>query len=394
MTSLALLAFVKGEQTQTHAHHFAAGALLGLAAFVHESALICLVFYPLYALFIQRPTRAHAIAAAGIVAGISLDPIIYLVLTGDPLAHWRLLSGSVLDSGFYDAPEVGLSANWLIQPPLRLLSEQEFGLFPYFYLPFTVLALLRPSVPQQRLLAIWVAAILLWTYYGTVSPLSYVTLPRHPRFLSSITVPAVVLISHGLLQVRRRGFVVAAVAALCISGVLGAAFDGGKARSQPFRALHAYLTNHPPHALAVDRINFFPVLFYERCTPVFPMYQLRGPWNGSPMIALSGRVGTADQRVKLPSETLHVVTANAGAASDLVSAGARMVQSFPLPTTLYSRMLASPVVLGLLSLGRDEYRMKELRTPPEPLRLFQIDGNVPVLLTNLDAPPRPLGWRY
>ena len=60
---------------------------------------------------------------------------------------------------------------------------------------------------------------------GPVSPLHYVTLPRHPRYLSSVTIPALVLVVSWLLQRRRRGVVLAPVAAVCVTSVFCAVVD-------------------------------------------------------------------------------------------------------------------------------------------------------------------------
>jgi hypothetical protein len=372
LIAVALLAFLKGEQDDDSRYSFLAGVTLGLAVIVHEVALFTIVFLPFYFLFVRPPARRHVAAAVGLLAICAIDPLVNAWMAGDPFLRLRLVSANGTVQG--SVPEVagaGFNFAWLSQPILRLLTEQELGLFPYAIIPVTAMALVRPRHRNDRVLALWVASIFLWLSYGTVSPTGYAPLARVPRYLAPLTVPAVVLLAAHLSRWQRPAIRYLLVAALCVTSLVCAVADNGRGVARPYEDLHAHLQAAPPEQLVVESGMLFPVLFYERFAPPFAAATTKGPWDGKGELQARDAWPQPGESRSLASFRGAHVAVRATPARDWLATRPRFehVATFHAPYNLQQWLLDSPTVMRLLAPGRPEFRMRHLADPERRMRI-------------------------
>jgi hypothetical protein len=374
LTGLVAYCLVCDDAARTAGPAFAAGLCLGVATLAADTAWFCLLPVGYYFLFVSTRRRRAFVSMAGLVCPLSLEAHFYSVVVGDAWWRWRVLAEAISRQGS-DALSSGLGFAYVIQPFLRLLTEQEFGLFPLVLLPALAFHTWRAPSRYSRFLVFWVIAVFLYTSYGTVSPLRFAPLPRLPRYLSSTTIPAMVLLASFLLTVG-AGWRRSAVAVLCATSVLCVWLDNGRTAKAPRKALHAFILAHPGAQVVLDSQLLFDVLFFNG---------FKAPARLSVVVDNTAVRQASEQHRWLfgPVEIvrdLHAVhgayvALHGGSGSDLArhAPGAKLVVSFRPPDTLYYRMLRIPQVLRLLSFTRDRYRMEGLRLlPTERLDVYYV----------------------
>jgi hypothetical protein len=370
LTAVALLAFLKGEQRNDSRYAFLAGATLGIAVIVHETALFTLTFLPFYFVFVRPPARHHLAALPGFFITCAIDPLANAWMFAKPLARLDVFSASrALHATSPELIGAGFNVPWLSQPILRLLTEQELGLFPYLIIPVTVIALVRPQNPNDRVLALWVASIFLWLSYGSVTPTHFTPLARVPRYLAPLTVPAAVLLAAHVARWQRPAMRSVLVVTLCLTSLVCVLADNGRAVARPYEDLHAHLQQAPPKQLIVESPMLFPVLFYEGFVPPFPVAAAGGPWSGD-VLASDAWPRPGKVRPLASFRGAHVAVRDAPARQWLAAqAGFEHVATFHAPYNLQQWLLDSPTVMRLLAPGRPESRMRHLADPERRMRI-------------------------
>jgi hypothetical protein len=345
----ALGLFLLGDRERRPALHLAAGLSLGAAGLVHEVSLLALVFYPIYAVTVGRPSRHHLWLVAGAAAVLAIDPLVHGAL-GDPLARiHRLQAVATVIGTAQDVDHKGLNLAWLAEPILRSLTEQELGVYPLLVAPLAVWRLLRParSSPTERALAIFVVAVGLWTCYGSTSPSVYAPLARVPRYLAPLLLPAAWLLGHELAERRGPRARAAILALVALTSLACVAIDGGRARMVPPELLRDALARERPARVVVEPHIELPLRLAERFRPPY---------------VLEPRREGVDPRGAL--------FAGAGEPPP----GATLVAEVVPPRSTYQRVLASAPVMALLRLSRPSYRVDDLRAKlaPEVLRIYRV----------------------
>lgn len=368
LAGLTLLFYLRARETSRSRSFFAAGVCLGLGWLCADVVLFCVIPLACDAAFRARREPRAVWILVGLATVAVGESIYYAAVTGDPWYRVATLVRQGATQGDADALSSGLGPAYAVQPFLRLVSEQELGLFPVFLAPAIWLAVRRPSTPGVRLLALWVVTIFLYTSYGTVSPLRFAPLPRLPRYLASVVVPAVILLAAWLttLRPRRRQL---SLAALVASSLFCIAVDNGRSAKAPRRALAAFLGTEPCVRAVVPGSLVFDVLYYQGFRPSCPLDVLvadedaaRAMKEGRPSVRpVVGLDGADDTYVVMPHP--------ADAAALARVAGAPVVATFIGVDRLYYRLLANPVILKLLAATRDRHRMEGLAT----LRIERID---------------------
>ena len=341
LVGVSLGLFLLAEQERRWTLSLASGLVLGAAILVHETVVAVLVFYPVYALLVARPSRAHLLAGLGVVAVAALDPV-FQGLLGNAWARFAAMGSAAARGAWMDA-EKGLGLAWMAEPVLRLFTEQELGLFPWVLLPVALLRLRGATDRNERAVVLFFAVVTLWLLYGTASPFRYAPLSRQPRYLAPVVLAAMLLLAHDL--VRRRWRTRALVTGLLVvTSIASVALDGGRLRVRPFEEARAVLAHAKAERVVVDPwLLRFPLLFVEGFTPRYSVATLTG--HGPP-----------------PAGAFVVMTGDVARERVATWPGAERIASIPQPEGLYLTLLRNPAVVAVLRATRPAYRMRDLNS--------------------------------
>jgi hypothetical protein len=339
--------FLLAEQEDRRALYLASGLVLGAGVLVHESVVVVAVFYPAYALLVARPRRAHLLVGLGCLAVVALDPVVHGLL-GDPWARFRFFGGAAVAGKWTDANRLGPA--WLVEPVLRLLSEQELGLFPLVVVPVALLGLRRAAPRNQHALALFVTVVALWLLYGTASPFRYAPLSRQPRYLAPVVMAGALLVAHDLVAHRRWRTRALVTAALAVTGVACVALDGGRLRLRPLEEARAVLAQARAERVVVE------------------------PWLRPPLLVAEGfapryAVATLDAASAPPSGAFVVVADDDGRRRVAALPGAERIASIGQPPSPYLALLRNPAVGAVLRATRPGYRLRDLEAKARPWTL-------------------------
>ena len=348
---LGLGLFLLAEQESRRGLYLASGLALGASVLVHESAVVVRVFYPFYALLLARPSRHHALTGLAFAAVVALDPLLQ-GLQGDARARFRFLGRLASHDAWMDTV-LGLS--WLVEPFLRVFTEQELGLFPWVVAPVVLVGARRATGRNERAVLLFVTVVTLWVLYGTVSPFSYAPLPRHPRYLAPVVFAAMLLLAHHLVAHRGWRTRVLVTGVLVVSSIACVAFDGGRSRLRPFEEARTVLAQAKADRVVVERELYARLLFAEGFAPRYAVATLE-------------ESGT-------PSGGAFVVVAADGARRRMAAVpGAERVAGIPRPPSLYLALLGNPVVSAFLHATRPQYRARDLdgKARPWTLEIYRV----------------------
>ena len=347
---------------------FAAGACLGIAAVMGDTALFCLLPVSYYFAFVAPRRWRAAWCLAGLAGVIAIESTMYYALTGDALLRWRTLSRAVATQGNLDVLSGGLGWSYVAQPFVRLLTEQEFGLFPAFVAAALWYHIVRRgSAPRawslHLWLGVWVVTVFLYTSYGTTSLSRFAPLPRLPRYLAPAVLPAIVLLAAFLMQWRpwRRHV---AVALLCTTSLLCVWLDNGRHVKDSRRTLHAFVLAQPAQHFVLDGPLMFDELVFRGFRTDSRLSVLVEDDNEQAAIERKRSVyGTTPVVHDLTALKNTFVAVTRPSLLDRARAmpNAERVISFTPPDRLYYRLLRSPRVVRILGLIRDPYRVQGLQ---------------------------------
>jgi len=183
--ALWIMAF-EGRPAPSRTPLFLSGLFCGLAVDTRAYALLIVLFFLGYAVWRRASWRAlfwWVVGAAAVGVPVVL---IYKFVTGDPLLPIRAMSS------FYGDPERAEGTGLMYYPRLILGLKSYTGLFALFFTVTAVWALVRRSRERMIVLA-WMAPILLYLQFGTMSFEAYVPVFKRVRFLTPFVAPAALL---------------------------------------------------------------------------------------------------------------------------------------------------------------------------------------------------------
>jgi hypothetical protein len=276
-----------------------------------------------------------------LLCGVAVDPVIHGML-GDPWVRAHLLRDArLLNTEGAEAFFPGVSVRWLVEPALRVFTEQELGLFPWCIAPIALLRVWRPTRGPVTVLALFVTVVSLWIFFGTISPMHYTPLVRTPRYLAPVVLPAVLLLAAEIVQRRRRVTRAAIVAVLVGSSIVCVYVDGGRMRLQPYRQARTVLADAGASVVLVEPGLSLPLLFVDGFTPAYT-------------------VRTLEAGAVPPSGTVLVVGSEAEVRRVEALAGVEVVTRIAKPKAVYQRLLRNPLVMAMLRLTRPIERVQDL----------------------------------
>src|SRR5262245_36393641 len=184
---------IEGRAYPSRLFLFLSGLFCALAADTRAFALLIVVFFAGYAVWTRIPWRSFAWWGLGLAAvGVPLA-LTYTLVAGDPLLPVRAMSS------FYGNPANAEGANLLFYPRLILRLRSNNGLFSLFFAAAAVWALARRTRERLILLA-WIAPILLYLQFGSMSFRAYVPVFKWERFLTPFLAPAALLSASVVME--------------------------------------------------------------------------------------------------------------------------------------------------------------------------------------------------
>ena len=167
------------------------GVSCALACDARAYALLIAVFFAGHAILRRTGLRALLWWVLGFALVVLPLAAVYARVTGDPLLPIRAMSA------FYGESEHAQGAGFLAYPLLVLKPGSFTGLFALFFAAAAVWALVRPT-RQRWILLGWIAPILLYLQFGSMSLTSYVPVFKRVRFLTPVMAPGALLLASVL----------------------------------------------------------------------------------------------------------------------------------------------------------------------------------------------------
>ena len=217
MCGLSAYLLMKNRDEKRNLQYFWSGLFLGLAYLIHDIGLFFGLFLILQVIFLTsgQKIRRVIMLSLGLLLVVALETGAYSILAGNPLyrinVETRTISlnspkdsadaSTMQDKGWSsflkDAESQVLRGNnFWIEPLLTLTTQQEFGLYYYIIIPVTFYFLARrKKIEGVNLMLLWLIPVILYLFYGSVSPFEYRPLRRWPRYFSLVSIPGIILIS-------------------------------------------------------------------------------------------------------------------------------------------------------------------------------------------------------
>ena len=198
---------------------------------------------------------------------------------------------------------------------------------------------------------------------STTSLSRFAPLPRLPRYLAPVVLPAIVLLASFLMQWRPRRRHVA-VGLLCTTSLLCIWLDNGRHVKDSRRALHAFVRAPPAQHFVLDGPLMFDELVFRGFRTDSRLSVLVEDENEQAAIERKRSVfGTTPVVHDLAAlkDTFVAVTRPSLLDRARAMPNAERVISFTPPDRLYYRLLRSPRVIRILALIRDPYRVQGLQ---------------------------------
>jgi len=165
---------------------FLSGFFCVLAVETRAYALLIVLFFLGYSIWLRLSLKSLFWWALGFAAVAVPMVLVYALVTGDPLLPLHAMTG------FYGDSQRGEGMGLLYYPQLIFAVRYYPGLFALFFAATSVWALVRPTRKRLILLA-WIAPILLYLQFGSMSFNSYVPVFKRIRFLTPFIGPAALL---------------------------------------------------------------------------------------------------------------------------------------------------------------------------------------------------------
>lgn len=179
---------------------FLAGIFIGIGYLIRESALLIALFFIAYILYKRRIKREYFLVPLGVLLVFSIESLVFLSLTGDPLfravsSNQFLLKTSVAYNHFgrLDFP-LGL----LHYPWLFLTND----LLSFFYI-FIFVAMGYSIIYRKReaySMLFWIMPLVLYLSFGSASLTQYMPFRAVDRYLAIVTIPALLLLAFFLAE--------------------------------------------------------------------------------------------------------------------------------------------------------------------------------------------------
>ena len=383
LCSLSLYLFLKGEENERLAWFFLAGFALGLAYLSRITALYSLLFFGLYAIWHRDLFhRKYMVMAAGFISVALVEALVGYLQSGDVLLRLHILMdkkhvGPDIVQGAQtvavavvekaqSATASSLDIQWILEPFIRPIVEQEIGIYFLLLWPIVIYQLFWGRSRGVRILLLWIVPAFIYISYGTTSPTDYSPLRRLPRYLSSIIIPCMVLIAYQLSTLKARNFSILAGGALTTFSLLALAIDNSPHVVERERALASYIAGHPNEKYIVPRSVYYDLLYFNGFTV---------PENVT-LYVNDNDVSDTLKRIRITTSDIRETRSLANTCGYIIVKQGKYIghnmaddpsfvnlEAFSKTDRLYDQLKESPAVIYLLGFVRDKKRMDMLKEP-------------------------------
>ena len=202
--ALSVFLFLKAEKitgkSKNYFIYLLSGLSLGIAFSVREMAVLLIPFFGLYALYKRKFKTSYFAMALGFLFVLSLEMIFFYIHTGNAFYRFSSLSGYYVEAArfhnFYGRTNL---VNFLAAWPYVMFANIQLGYF-YAFISLALAYFLRNRKTETNWLIIWMLSILLIFIFGTSSIKTYAPFLAVARYLSYITVPALLLLSAFFIE--------------------------------------------------------------------------------------------------------------------------------------------------------------------------------------------------
>jgi len=217
MCGLSVYFILRSKSLNRNFYCFWSGSFMGMAYLIHSTGLFLALFLVPYILFIVKgqKVKRFIFLSIGILIVLIAEMGAYSIIAHNPFHGMANVTKSfelnppsvsavqategVKDFNIFlkdREAQIQRGGNFWVEPLWTLITQQEFGIYYYFIIPLTLYFLMKRKKSEGiKVMLIWFVPVILYLFYGTVSPFEYRPLRRWPRYFSLINLPMIILLS-------------------------------------------------------------------------------------------------------------------------------------------------------------------------------------------------------
>ncbi|MFH1397378.1 MAG: glycosyltransferase family 39 protein [Candidatus Omnitrophota bacterium] len=172
------------------------GVALGLGYLSREVApVLFILFFSPYVLYTRKLAPKILFFGLGFVGVVLMEICFYYFATGNMFLRWQVLNE------FYGAQSLSPEHFYYLKSVFAPLGYS--GLFYYFVVFGAFYLFFRKKLKDIAIVLIWFMGSLLYWQFGTMSLLRYAPIFKEARFLTQLSVPALLIAAYSLVQWQR-----------------------------------------------------------------------------------------------------------------------------------------------------------------------------------------------
>ncbi|MFH1479452.1 MAG: glycosyltransferase family 39 protein [Candidatus Omnitrophota bacterium] len=195
---LSIYLFLKGDRSHINKNSYLyfifSGIALGIGYLTRDIAVIFFLLFFIAYIFYKRGVRPkYFIIFLVFFLIVLIECIFYYVIKDDFFLRWHTVYG------FYSNQK--LPNNFLYYPKAMFFPMGYFGIFYYFAAGSLVYSFFTKKIKDIAIILFWFFSIFLYLEFGTMNLDRFLPIFKEVRFLSVLTMPAVLLIAHFLKSI-------------------------------------------------------------------------------------------------------------------------------------------------------------------------------------------------
>ena len=206
-SALAVYLFLNAEKIDKNQIKFVlyafSGMSLGISFSIREMAILTFLFFAGYVIYNKKIKLSYGLVAVGFLSIFILELYFFYAHTGDIFYRFHSLSGYYIDSLKASNFMGRLSfPNFFLAFPYIIFGNIQLGYF-YTFISLATIYFLFNRKWRTNILIMWVGVIYLYLNFGSSSLSSYAPFFGVQRYLSYITIPAILLLAAFLMEEKK-----------------------------------------------------------------------------------------------------------------------------------------------------------------------------------------------
>lgn len=232
------------------------GMSLGVAYLIKELSLLIALFFAAYCLYNKKIKARYFLAVPGFLAVAFMEIAYFYIMTGNPFYRYGYISSDYATGIIIENSMQGRSnlLTGFFHYPYVMFTDRLLGLFYPFILIATVYCIANKKREANALLC-WLLPILIYLNFGSLSLGQYIPIPATARFLSTITIPGMLLLSFFLLQnvsVIKKTLKPTVIGLLLITSIGYVYVSRDRFALNNERGIYEFLKSHPDKSIYSD----------------------------------------------------------------------------------------------------------------------------------------------